>query len=152
MATLQSEQLFEMQAELGEFQEVGPTPRGARLIAPVIGGTFAGPKLKGEILPGGADWLLMRADGIRELDVRITLRTDDDQLIYMSYRGVSSITPEIIQRITRGEPVDPIEYYFRTTPVFETAAEKYSWLNRIVAVGVGQRLPSAVSYTVYEIL
>ena len=86
------------------------------------------------------------------MDVRITLRTDDGCLIYMSYRGVTSITPEVIQRITRGESVDPTEYYFRTTPVFETGAEKYSWLNRIVAVGVGQRLPTAVSYMVYEIL
>ena len=152
MATLQSEELFEIQVELGEFQELGETPRGSRLIATLTGGTFAGPKLRGDVLPGGGDWLLTRADGIRELDVRLTLRSDDGYLIYMSYRGINTITPEIVQRITRAEPVNPSEYYFRITPVFETGAEPYVWLNRIVAVGVGQRLPHAVRYTVYAIL
>jgi hypothetical protein len=113
---------------------------------------FAGPKLKGDVLPGGADWLLTRADGVRELDVRLTLRTDDGHLIYMSYRGINTITPEIIQRLRHGEPVSPSEYYMRITPVFETGAERYGWLNRIVAVGVGQRLPTAVRHTVYAIL
>ena len=152
MATLQTELLFEMQVELGEAQQVGATPRGSRLIAPLTGGTFAGPKLKGDVLPGGADWLLTRADGIRELDVRLTLRTDDGHLIYMSYRGINTITPEIVQRLMRGEPVTPSEYYMRITPVFETGAEQYGWLNRLVAVGVGQRLPTAVRQTVYAIL
>ncbi len=152
MATLQSEKLFEIQAELGEIQQLGETPRGSRLIAPVSGGTFSGPKLRGDVLPGGGDWLLTRADGIRELDVRLTLRCDDGHLIYMSYRGINTITSEILQRIVRGEPVDSSEYYFRITPVFETGAEQYSWLNRIVAVGVVQRLPTAVRYTVYAIL
>ena len=152
MPTLHTELLFEMQVELGEFQQVGATPRGDRLIAPLKGGTFAGPKLKGTVLPGGADWLLTRLDGVRELDVRLTLRTDDGQLIYMASRGINTITPEIIQRLMRGEPVDPSEYYMRTTPVFETGAEQYGWLNRIVAVGVGQRLPTAVRQTVYAIL
>ena len=152
MATLQSERLFEIQAELGEFQEVGATPRGSRLIASVAGGMFSGPKLRGEVLTGGGDWLLIRADGIRELDVRITLRTDDGHLIYMSYRGMNSITPDIVQRLMDGETVDPSEYYFRITPVFETGAEQYGWLNSIVAVGVGERLPTAVRYVVYQIL
>lgn len=152
MATLHTELLFEMQVELGEFQQVGATPRGDRLIALIHGGTFAGPKLKGTVLPGGADWLLTCPDGVRELDVRLTLRTDDGQLIYMSYRGINTITPEIIQRLTRGDPVDPSEYYMRITPVFETGAAQYGWLNRLVAVGVGQRLPTAVRQTVYAIL
>lgn len=141
-----------MQAELGDPQEVGATPRGSRLIAPVTGGMFAGPKLKGEVLSGGADWLVTRADGIRELDVRITLRTDDGHLIYMSYRGINTITPAIVQRLVGGETVDTSEYYFRVTPVFETGAERYGWLNSIVAVGVGERLPTAVRYVVYQIL
>jgi hypothetical protein len=152
MATLQTELLFDMQVELGEAQQVGATPRGSRVIAPLTGGMFAGPKLKGDVLPGGADWLLTRTDGVRELDVRLTLRTDDGHLIYMSYRGINTITPEIIQRLRHGEPVSPSEYYMRITPVFETGAERYGWLNRIVAVGVGQRLPTAVRHTVYAIL
>jgi hypothetical protein len=122
------------------------------LIASVKGGTFEGPKLQGVVLPGGGDWLLIRPDGVRELDVRITLRTDDAHLIYMSYRGIFHISPEVLQRILYGEAVDPAAYYLRTTPVFETAAEKYGWLNRTVAVGIGERQPSGLGYEVYAIL
>jgi Protein of unknown function (DUF3237) len=152
MAELQSELVFEMSLDPGEVQDVGTTPHGYRLIAPLQGGTFAGPKLKGDVLSGGADWLLTRPDGVRELDVRLTLRADDGHLISMSYRGINTITPEIVQRLTRGEPVDPSEYYWRTTPRFETGSEKYGWLNRIVAVSVGQRTPTGVHHRVYAIL
>jgi hypothetical protein len=86
------------------------------------------------------------------VDVRLTFRVDDGHLIYMSYRGINTITPEIVQRLTRGEPVDPSEYYWRTTPRFETGSEKYGWLNRIVAVSVGQRMPTGVHHRVYAIL
>ncbi|MDD5169684.1 MAG: DUF3237 domain-containing protein [Syntrophales bacterium] len=152
MAELKTELLCEMSATLGEAQELGATPHGNRRIALVTGGTFVGPKLKGDVLPGGGDWLRVRPDGASELDVRITLRTDDGHLIYVSYRGIVSVPPEVMQRLARGEEVDPSEIYFRTTPVFETGSEKYGWLNRIVAVGVGKRTPTAVEYTVYAIL
>jgi len=152
MTTLQSEFLFDMQVEIGQIQQLGATPRGSRLIAPLTGGTFDGPKLKGDVVPGGADWLLTRVDGIRELDVRLTLRSDDGQLIYMSYRGISTMTPEMASRVMRGELVNSSEYYMRITPVFETGAERYAWLNRLVAVGVGERLSTAVRYKVYAIL
>ena len=79
-------------------------------------------------------------------------RTEDGHLIYMAYRGVFRIAPELLQRIRQGEAVDPAEYYLRTTPVFETAAEKYGWLNQIVAVGVGIRTPTGLKYTVYTVL
>jgi hypothetical protein len=152
MAELKTELLCEICATVGEVQNLGATPHGNRLIVPVTGGTFTGPKLKGEVLPGGGDWLCVRPDGASELDVRITLRTEDGHLIYVSYRGIVAPSPEVLERRARGEAVDPSEVYFRTTPVFETGSEKYGWLNRTVAVGVGRRTPTAVEYTVYTVL
>jgi hypothetical protein len=86
------------------------------------------------------------------MDVRAAARTDDGQFIYTYYRGYLNIAPEVLQRIYKGEIVDPSEYYFRTTPVFETASEKYAWLNKIVAVGIGTMSATGVAYKVYSIL
>lgn len=152
MADLKTELLAEVSVDLEEAQNVGATPHGNRQIFLVKGGTFEGPKLKGEVLPGGGDWFLLRPDGAGELDVRGTMRTDDGHLIYIYYRGIMHASPEVTQRMLQGEAVDPSEYYFRTAPVFETASEKYGWLNRIVAVGVGRLAPNWVGYTVYAIL
>jgi hypothetical protein len=115
-----------------------PHNLGARLIVPVTGGTFEGPKLKGTALAGG-DWIQVRPDGASELNVRVTLKTDDEQLIYMTYRGLL-YTP-------KGG-----EQYWRTTPVFETGSAKYDWLTRIIAVGVGRRVPNKAAYSIYQIL
>jgi hypothetical protein len=154
MADVKSEFLFSMTADLerDKVQELGATPHGNRRIFYVKGGSFEGPRLKGYVLPGGADWLLVRPDGAREVDVRITLRTDDGHLIYVTYRGIIHSSPDVTQRMARGEAVDPSEYYFRTAPFFETGSEKYGWLNRLVAVGVGERTPTGVAYMVYAIL
>jgi hypothetical protein len=132
-------------------QLIGKTPQGDRRIVPVVGGSFSGPQLKGQVLAGGGDWTLFRKDGAAQLDVRATLRTDDGVLIYVSYRGVSIIPPEVRQRIMGGEDVDPAMYYFPTTPYFETASEKYSWLNKLVTVGIGKRTATSVIYSIYAI-
>ena len=152
MSELKSELLFEMIADLEEPQPIGATPHGVRMIYYVTGGTFKGPEISGKVLPGGGDWILMRPDGAGELDVRATLCTDDNELIYVRYRGILEISPEIMEQIQSGTEVDPSEYYFRTAPVFETASEKYGWLNRIISVGVGTALTNRVSYKVYRIL
>jgi hypothetical protein len=152
VAELKTEFLYEVSVDLEMPQNVGATPHGNRQIFYVKGGTFEGPKLKGEVLPGGGDWFMLRPDGAGELDVRATVRTDDGHLIYTYYRGILSATPEVFQRIAAGETVNPSQYYFRTAPVFETASEKYDWLNRIVAVGVGSVKANWVGYTVYAIL
>lgn len=148
---LRTEFLMQMSADLEESQQVGDTPVGGRRIVYVKRGEFHGPALKGEVLPGGGDWVLMRKDGASQLDVRITLRTDDGALIYVTYRGISTMAPEVRQRILMGEAVDPAEYYFRTTPMFETAAVKYAWLNKLIAVGVGRRTRTGVVYSVYAV-
>lgn len=153
MPGLQSEFLFEIELTVDAPRDVGETPRGARRIVAVTGGRFEGPQLRGTVEPApGGDWLLTRADGVTELDVRVTLRTDDGAAIYMTYRGVRDAAPEIAARLAAGEVVDPSSYYFRTAPVFETASEKYAWLNRILAIGVGDRRPTGPMYRVYRIL
>ncbi len=148
---LRSQFLMQMSAELEDSQQLGETPVGGRRIVYVKRGEFSGPDLKGQVLPGGGDWVLVRRDGVSQLDVRITLRTDDGALIFVSYRGISTLAPEVRQRILKGEVVDPSEYYFRTAPFFETASEKYAWLNKLVAVGVGRRTRTGVVYSVYAI-
>jgi len=152
MAGLATELLFEINLVLEPVQVVGPTPNGDRRIRSIKGGSFAGPTLRGEVLPGGADWLLLRPDGSRTLDVRFTLRTDDGHLIYVVSRGIFVIAPETFHRIAAGEEVDPAEYYFRTTPLFETAAEKYDWLNRVVAVSTARLTATTAVQTIYAIL
>ena len=146
-----TEFLFRAEIDLHPPQVVGQTPQGNRMIFVVQGGRIEGPNLKGEVLPGGGDWFLVRADGAGELDVRGTLRTDDDQLIYISYRGILHAAPEVMARIFGGQPVEPDEYYFRTAPTFQTASPKYDWLNRIQAIGIGEVRPGGVAYDVYAI-
>jgi len=133
---LKSELLFTIHAQVELPQQIGATPQGNRQIFYAKGGTFEGPKLKGKALAGGGDWLLVRPDGIAEVDVRATLQTDDGALIYTRYKGL----------------IDSTTGYFRTTPRFETAAEKYSWLNKIIAVGVGRSEGGQVVYDVFQIL
>ena len=115
-------------------QQLGTVPHGIRSIVPVTGGDFAGPRLRGKVLPGGGDWLLLRADGVLELDLRITLETDDHALIYMTFQG-----------LRHGS-------YFRTLPRFETSTESYAFLNRIVSVGVGEARPDGAVHRIDEIL
>ncbi|NJM33953.1 MAG: DUF3237 domain-containing protein, partial [Rhodomicrobium sp.] len=124
-------------ARLAIVVDIGAGPRGQRLVIPFKGGRFEGPKLRGEVLVTGGDWLLHRADGVFELDVRRTLRTDDGHHIYAAYRGILTGSAESLGRMGRGEAVPAADLYFRTTPVFETGSEKYAWLNRIVTVGIG---------------
>ena len=151
---VKTEFLFDITAELdGEGTvDVGTTPHGTRRIVYVTGGAFEGPRIKGVVLPGGGDWLITRPDGASILDVRAVCRTDDGHIVYIYYRGVSAVSPEVRERMQRGETVDPSEYYFRTTPVFETASEKYGWLNRVVAVGIGRLTTTGVGYRVYAVL
>jgi hypothetical protein len=133
---LKSEFLMDMILETGG---PGGGAVGSRQIVPVIGGTFEGPKLRGKVLPPGADWLVRISDTVRVLDVRTLLLTDDDQRIYVTYRGVLH-TPA-------GQP-----RYQRVGMMFETGSEKYAWLHQIIAVGVGYTIPQRVPYRIFQIL
>ena len=134
-------------------QNIGPVPHGSRRTAPLSGGTFEGPRLRGTVLPdASADWQLLRADGVLELDLRATLRTDDGALISMRSFGLRHGPPDVIAAIGRGETVDPTSYYFRTTVRFETGHHAYAFLNRVIAVASGDRRPQGPTYTIHEVL
>jgi len=120
---------------LEEAQEIGKGPHGTRRIVPLKGGRVEGPKFKGEMLHFGADWVLIRPDGLIELDVRATIKTDDGELVYAHYKGL----------------VDQSSGYFRTLPVFETGSEKYSWLSKFIYVGLGRIEDGKVIYEVHKI-
>jgi hypothetical protein len=152
VAELRTAPLFTMALQVSGMQPIGATPNGNRRIGLVAGGTFEGARLKGKVLPGGADWIIARSDGSTTLDVRLVLETDDGAAIGMTYRGMRHGPPAVMDRVNRGEPVDPSEYYFRISVAFETAAAKYDWLNRIIAVGTGRRPPEGPVYDLFEVL
>jgi hypothetical protein len=151
MPALRSEHLMQMSAELDDPLVVADGPAGTRRILYARQGRFCGARLRGELLPGGGDWVLQRRDGIAELDIRFVLRTTDGQLIYVTCGGIFDISPEIRERIRAGSEVDSSEYYFRTAVRFETAAEDYRWLNRLLAVGVGRRTRTGMATEVFAI-
>jgi hypothetical protein len=146
-----TEFLMQLRAELEDPQIVGETPVGGRRVFYVKSGTFAGPQVRGEVLPGGGDWVVVRRDGVSQLDVRITLRSEDGSLIFVSYRGLVDMDPGIRARIAKGEDLPASRYYFRIAPTFETASEKLDWLNRLIAIGVGKRTATGVIYDVFAI-
>ncbi len=152
MAELQSEFLCEVHVDLDKPIELGITPRGNRQIYYIKGGSLKGPNLKGVVLPGGGNWFLIRSDGVAEMDVKATVRTDDGHFIYGYDSGYLYASPEVWQKMTKEEPIDPSEYYLRSIPHYETSSEKYNWLNRIVAVGVGRLIETGVAFKVYKIL
>jgi len=145
--------LMTMKVRVARVLDVGSVPSGTRRTAPLDGGTFEGPRLRGTVLPGGsADWLLLRSDGVLELDLRATLQTDDGALISMKSSGLRHGPPEVIAALGRGETVDPSTYYFRTTVRFETAHPQYLFLNTRIAVAMGDRRPDGPLYTIHEVL
>ena len=131
-----SRPLFVLRLTTAPIQEIGATARGTLSIFPIIGGTFDGERLRGKVLPGGGDWVTKMSDGTFELDLRATLETDDGALIYMTFTGVR----------------DDANRYFRTLPRFETAAPKYDFLNRLLAVGIGEIGPDGPLHTIEELL
>ncbi|HUL40319.1 MAG TPA: DUF3237 domain-containing protein [Burkholderiales bacterium] len=144
--------LFVMRLDVRKLLIIGATPGGYRRIGIVPGGSFSGERLSGEVLEGGSDWQSVRSDGATTLDVRLTLKTNDDALVCMTYRGLRHGPPEIMERIENGEVVDPTRYYFRINPLFETSAAKYDWINRIVAIGIGHRRVDGPIYSIFEVL
>ena len=138
--------------KLSAPQLLGPVLLGERRVIPIVGGRVEGARLRGEILPGGADWQIVCADGTALLDARYTVRADDGALIYVRNTGVRHGPPEVLARIAKGEEVDPALYYFRTTPVFEAGDKRYAWLNKLVAVCSGVRTREAVLLDFYAVL
>ena len=131
--------LMTLRLSAAPTQNLGIGPRGTRVTFPIIGGSFDGERLRGAVLPGGDDWAVTRLDGLVELDLRITLQTDDGALIHMTFEGMRD----------DGTPGAP---YFRTLPRFETAEPKYAFLNRLLAVGTGEIRADGPVHLIEEIL
>lgn len=149
---VRTQPLFVMRLDVRKLQIVGGTPGVFRRIGVVPGGSFEGERLSGDVLDGGSDWQTVRSDGSTTLDVRLVLKTRDDALIGMTYRGLRHGPSDVIARLERGESVDPTDYYFRIAPLFETAATQYNWINNVVAIGIGHRQADGPVYSVFEVL
>ncbi|MGE0598183.1 MAG: DUF3237 domain-containing protein [Dehalococcoidia bacterium] len=142
---------FITHVDVAEVMDIGPTVRGHRRIVPILGGTFEGPRVKGTVLPG-ADWQLVRPDGVLELEAKYALRTDDGVLISIVNRCIRRASPEVMAKLNAGRPVDPGEVYFRTTPTFETADAKYAWMMNSIFLGTGERKANQVIINFFEVL
>src|SRR5689334_9198911 len=131
-------EVYRLQATLGQALELGETSHGHRRIVPLSGGTFTGPELHGQLIPGAsADWQTILPNGTALGDIRYTLQTDAGELLYVQSRGVRHGSPEVLARLARGEDVDPTSYTFRTSTRIETAALELDWLNKGIFISVG---------------
>jgi Protein of unknown function (DUF3237) len=151
MSEIRTEFLFTITLEV-EVSNLGNTPYGSRRVGRFGAGSFEGPNLKGKVLPGGACWMLLRHDDVLEIEARITLETDDNEQIYMTWKGFRHGPKEVIDRLNRGDTVDAETYYFRTTPYFETSSERYNWLNRICCIATGSRKGGGRTFEVFQVL
>lgn len=154
MMTLQARPLMTILLAVKPPQLAIEAPTGLRRVTVISGGRFEGEKLKGEIMPdGGVDWQTVRpGDGTWMLNVRLVLKTDDGEFIMVAYEGLRHGPKEVLDAIGRGEQVSPYDYYLRIAPRFETASKKYDYLNRMLTIGVGHRLPEGPVYQIFEIL
>jgi hypothetical protein len=142
--------IFRLDAELAAPVDLGTTPGGHRRVIAYTGGRVTGPALTGAVVAdGGADWQVLRPDGVAVADIRCTLRTDRGALLLVTATGRRHGPPEVLERLGRGEPVAPDAYTFRIAATIETADEELSWLNDGVFIAVGAREPDGVAYDVY---
>jgi hypothetical protein len=151
LKSVRTRPLFLLREAVPPLLVVGKTPNAFRRIGVITGGVFEGDRLSGEVVTGN-DWQDVRADSSIKLDVRLILKTTDGELIVMTYQCLRAGTPEVMEKLNKGETVDPTQYYFRMNPMFETSSKKYDWMNRIITVGIGHRPPDGPIYSIFEIL
>lgn len=137
---------FEVRAEVADPIVVGELPTGqVRRIIDIVGGTVQGPNISGKLIPGGADWQLIRSsDGFTDIDARYAIETDAGDIVYVTNVGIRHAPPEVMRRLNAGEAVDQAEIYFRAIPKFETAAPALQWLMRSIFISTGERYPNGV--------
>jgi Protein of unknown function (DUF3237) len=151
LRSIQTRPLFVMHLDVLPYQIIGGADGAFRRVGVVPGGVFEGDRLSGKVLPGGNDWQTVRSDGSTTLEVKLVLEASDGALIGMTYKGLRHGPADVIARVNKGEDVDPSAYYFRTSPVFETASA-HDWLNGILTIGTGYRTPDGVIYSLFEVL
>ncbi|TMJ02436.1 MAG: DUF3237 domain-containing protein [Alphaproteobacteria bacterium] len=146
------EPIFSIRCDVANILDLGPAPFGHRRVVNLLGGSVSGAKLNGRVLPGGADWQVMAADGALDIHARYTIECDAGALVQVDSKGVRNGPPDVMARLARGEEVDPSLYYFRTVMRFETAHPTTDWMNRILALAKGAREKNAVRLEVYQVL
>jgi hypothetical protein len=132
--------------------DLGDVGKGGRRIVPITGGEFSGPRLRGVVLSGGADWQVLRSDGVAELEARYTLRTDDGALIDVRNHALRHGPAEVMAALAAGQPVEPSAYYFRGAAFFETGAPPYAWIGKHIVVCTGAREQARVNLGFYQLL
>jgi hypothetical protein len=137
--------------DVGVPLDIGSTPEGHRRIVPILGGTVSGPDLQGHVLPGGADFQILRSPLSTDLDARYALELEDGARIYVHNLALRHGRAEDIDKLNQGQPVDPSRIYFRCTPRLTTESSKWSWLNHTVFLGTGERLPNQVGITIFRV-
>jgi hypothetical protein len=142
---------FTVRASLAPAVEQGDIDTGRKRFIPITGGSVSGPGLTGEVLPGGGDWQVILPGGLTSIEARYFLKTDDGTVIEVTNPGVRTAAPEVIEKLAKGESVDPSAYYFRTTPRFSVKAGRYEWLRRKVFVARGIRKPDGVVIDFYTV-
>lgn len=142
---------FDLRIDVAEPMELGPTAHGRRRIIAITGGSFEGRGMTGRIVPGGADWQIVRADGVAELHARYTIDIAGHGLVYIVNEGYRHGPAEVMARLAAGEPINPSLYYFRTVARFETSAPECAWMMRTIFVGVGERHPDHVRLRLFEV-
>lgn len=148
----QFEFLMRIAADVGELMTMGGGPLGERRVVAITGGSFEGPALRGTIVPGGADWQIVRADGVLDIDARYALRTQAGALVRVVSQGYRHGPPEVLAALGRGEDVPPEKYFFRTVMRFETGAPELQWLNRTLALASAQRKARQVLLEAWRVL
>jgi len=141
----------DLSIEVGTAQEVGVSIHGRRRLIPILGGQVSARDWQAEVLPGGADFQLIVSPTRAELDARYTLKTSRGELIYVHNLALRAASPDLMDRLARGEVVDPAQIYFRCTPRFETAAPSLSWITERLFVGTGVRRPDSVHIRLFEL-
>lgn len=136
---------------LPEPQMVGPTAEGLRVIFPLAGGRLEGPRVRGTVLPVGADFYVLRTDGVAQIDVRAAVKTDDGAVLYVTYTGVADMGEKGYENALQGKVPNPIR--LRVAPRIQTAHPSYAWLNRLQLVGIGESVPGSnrVVYDLYAL-
>lgn len=154
MDILRTRLIFTMRLVAGvqRRQDIGHTSYGHRYWVPIDGGEFEGEAMRGIVLPDGLESAWMRPDGTKEFDIQMTLKTDDDALIRMRYRGLTRADAVANQHLNQRDEIPFSAYYLRTVPRFETAAPKYLWLNSIIAVAQTRKMKIGPIHKVFEIL
>jgi len=155
MSNLESPKLefiFAARVTVDRRLDLGDVGKGGRRIVPITGGDFAGPKISGTVLAGGADWQILRHDGVAELEARYTLRASDGALIYVRNHALRHGSPAAMAALDAGQPADPASYYFRGATFFETSAARYAWLTMHIVVCSGVREADAVTLAFYQLL